>query len=354
MKFFIRVLFLFILASYFISQAAPGEDESTPLPTSLFRIQTSNEAPVYVLGSIHTKKRETYPKVVHETVRQIHQSGGHLFTEVLLEDDLTQVTRVLQQFSIETFSEGLNASALLHGKEKEIMDQWAEIYKNLIQTQCPHIEETLKNLLLTHVPHPLFVSYLLELEEGSPSEAAQQGIDYHISELFSKENKYSLESQDARLSLALEEDHLRNFLMFEDTVKNLSAQASQIQSDAPSSVKAEVPEAKEEVVEESEQWYRLFLANPLYKVSTPEFATLEERNQLWRTKLDEVLSDPHHKRPLLLVTGAFHLGGPTGLLEYFHQKGMSLFQIHEGKEHQCIEREFVVDPALFSSPPPLS
>lgn len=313
-------------------------------PTTLYRVQVNSAAPpVYLLGSIHTKPHETYPVIVSQVIKKTSEEKGRLFIEVNLTKKEEDIEIFLQEVSMKEWVDLLRESAQTHAKDPALIEHWEQSYIAWT-TKQDHIEPEMKRLLERHIPHPFFVNYYWKLEKDSPSDKEEKGIDNYAAHLFAPEYQECLETDKDRVSFAKEHQaHLENFLLFEmdiaDCLKHFEESASEKEnSDTGTKIATATQHAYEHV-----------LYYPLYDFEDREADqthSLKERNLLWQSKLDEFLSTPL-QQSLLILVGAYHLGGATGLLSYFSEKGMPIYRVYQDEREKPVEKEFIVDPALF-------
>lgn len=75
------------------------------------------------------------------------------------------------------------------------------------------------------------------------------------------------------------------------------------------------------------------------QIKTPDLSDLEYRNKLWWNKLDgEIGSDLFYKSNLICV-GVAHLGGPTGLLNYFSNRGFKIRRMNSQGQFSSYEND---------------
>ena len=320
--------------------------DSSFTPTTLYRVQVDLAAPpVYLLGSIHTKPHETYPVVVSQVIKKTSEEKGRLFTEINFKKDEEDMENFLKEVSMKEWVDHLRASAKMHSnetltKDSRLIEQCEQSYITWMTKQAD-IEPQMKRLLERHIPHPFFVSYYLKLEKDSPIDEEKKGIDHYASHLFPPEYQEGLETEKDRVSFAKDnKSHLENFLLFEmdvaDCLKHFEESASEKENSDTGTKRAS----------EAQHAYEHVLSYPLYDFEGKQTHNMKERNHLWRSKLDEFLSTPL-QQSLLILVGAYHLGGATGLLSYFSEKGMPIYRVYQDEKEKSLEKEFIVDPALF-------
>ncbi|MFN7662132.1 MAG: TraB/GumN family protein [Alphaproteobacteria bacterium] len=78
----------------------------------------------------------------------------------------------------------------------------------------------------------------------------------------------------------------------------------------------------------------------------PTIYGLSHRNQLWHTRLDEIL--PTAKNALIMV-GIAHLAGETGLLNFFYEKGARISHLWASDSSSLLTEKplYITGPTLF-------
>lgn len=355
MKKLVIILLVFLVNLGSMLHAASSEEASLVTPTTLFRVQPAEgKAPIYLLGSVHTKPYETYPSVVLQAVDKAADNKGYIFTEVsIAEPSDEEMNTLFKILSFDTFQSTLKKKAQDWREDESLISAWIDFYKE----QC--IGQEMKPLIIDALDpspgscaegsqdrelplfHPSFIKYL-KAEGVSPAlvKLSEQGLDMHAPKSFSLENQLFLETYEERFSITLRQEDLENFYIFKQDMEWLKA----LYADASSS-----PTLSEADLEaQANIAYQLLCQYPLVDFS-PHMPSshLPERNRAWARKLDSFFASSTFDKPLLIIVGAAHLGGETGFLSYFHEKKMPIFHIHEGTDGLLVEKEFKVDPALF-------
>ena len=315
------LLFLLLLGS---GQASILAQETDPLvPTSLFRARFPDGKDISLLGTQHNLPYEALPPAVRHHIealaKQASNCGCQLITEA---DDQRDHSAMLADYLAE-----LQYDAHQKGKDfasfTEWTDLWTEMFHFYIHPKA-----------MKPFPHPWFVQKMYDAYESTLEEMVtkEEGMDEHIEDLFPFCD-YALDKDEDFSVTSITPQDLRSYSLFEQSV---------------SKVKKLWTQEKEKIVlrssgdprKNSKKHHFNFATNLTYFFQYNPFFDSEDlfrkaygkdadiyvlsyRNQLWHERFAEVF--PSLRRCLVIV-GMAHLGGETGLLNFFHQHGASVSQ----------------------------
>ena len=322
MKFFTWVLCTTLLTCPLVAQAASSEEDTDLSPSSLFLVRFPDGKEISLLGTMHTYNYKSLPDAVRSHIEELAECAAK--KECILVQEQAEDRTVHLSSHLDASKENLEISSF---------QKWEKLVEEMVQTFLTPDEMF---LLIKEFPHPLMVHELYTVYGSSMEYLFQQikGLDMYVGELFPNEVSYGLDKDEDHPATDISPEKFTSYRLFAETVEEIEKKYW-----APE--KAQLLSSGKSTLEE-EPWqkmfrknlYQFFHYNPLFdsedfatkfpKEGIPSIYRLQYRNQLWHTRLDEIL--PTAKNALIMV-GMAHLGGETGLLNFFHQKGGHISQV---------------------------
>lgn len=286
---------LALLMTLAMASVSPGADAGTENRTFLWRV-TSDTATVYLLGSIHAMRGDSYP--LPGAMEAAYDEASVVVFEVNL-DDLTSAAFKM-----------LEAGMLPAGRtlESELdPSTWNDFSAHVLERGIdPADFQTMKPWMAA--------LNLTMLELAASGYLANKGLDAYFSNRAARDGKerVPLETVDLQVSLFADLTERQSLAFLRYTLVDLQTMIPQLD-------------------ELSRQWRAGDVA-PVERLLLEGFREfpdvfermVTDRNQAWMTPIEMLLAGD---RDALVVVGALHLVGEGGLVEMLRDRGYTVEQM---------------------------